>query len=85
MPTPGYRWYPFKGKAPDGDAFVPHGVKESFHNIGRKSLLLPVVHLNHLIPVGRDLGQSKVLAEVSQVKNVFLETGTTPAVRHLFP
>ena len=46
-------------------------------------MFLPVVHLDHLIPVGGDLRQAEMTAEIDEVEHVFLEAGAAKAHRGL--
>ncbi len=58
------------------NALARHRVEHGRDHLGHKALLLPVVHLHHLLPVLRGLVQPVMLAQVHQVENILLEART---------
>lgn len=69
----------FEGEAEDGDFFAGDGVEEGLDDLAGEAGLLPVVHLDDLVPVGGDFGEAEVFAEVGEVEDVFLEAGAAEA------
>ncbi|RUS34123.1 hypothetical protein BC938DRAFT_482319 [Jimgerdemannia flammicorona] len=67
----------------DGDLLVRDRVEQLRDNALHEPFLLVLVHDDHLVPVGSDLGQVEGLSKVRQVEDVFLEAGTAEADRGL--
>lgn len=68
-----------EGETKDADMLAVDGVEEVADDAAAESCLLPVVDLDHALPVGGDLGEAEVLAEVGEVQDVLLEAGTAVA------
>ena len=72
-----------EGKAKHRQALARNGIKERSDDAGDEAALLPVVEPDDMFPVVRDLGDAEKSAEINQIENVLLKTGSTKAHRRL--
>jgi len=63
----------FEGKTKDSDALTGHGSEQLLHHQLSDAVLLPAVELHHALPIGSNVVEAVVTAEVHQVEDVLLE------------
>jgi len=68
-----------KSKAEDGYLLARDGVEHGTNHIRSESLLLPIVHHNHLVPVFGHLREAKRTAEIDEIEDIFLKAGAAKA------
>ncbi len=73
----------FEGEAKDGDALAIDRVEEGTDDFFHKARLLPIVEMNDLPPVFRDMGEMEGFAEVNEIEQVLLETRAAKTDRGL--
>ena len=83
MAIPGIASVLLEGETQNADFLPRDGVEERVDDLLGEALLLVVVHGDHVPPVGGDLVQVQLLANVNQVKDVFLEAGAAEPDRSL--
>ena len=66
----------FEGPTQKRDFLAADGVEQRADNLASETRFLVVVHDDDLLPVPRHFRQPEVVAQVDQVQDVFLETGS---------
>ena len=81
--VPGVAGVLLEGKTHNADLLAGDRVEECVDDLLGESLLLVVVDVDHVFPVGGDLVQVQLLANVDQVEDVLLKAGAAEPDRGL--
>ena len=83
MVIPGIASVLLEGETQNADFLPRDGVEERVDDLLGESLLLVVVDVDHVFPVGGDLVQVQLLANVDQAEDVLLKAGAAEPDRGL--